>query len=460
MDTGDTIGTLKSAGLLLCLVGTQVTTRAEAANEPATDMYQWHAESVATNPYSRTLTVKARMVSPEASAGLGDVRPGDTIVITWSGFRERAHGIRRVDQFRLRGAFDAVDPATQYLTFTIDATADSLSAVTGLEPGDWATFISAHQPRNARAVLAAAVFGESRPAPRAPVAAQRRTTYQWHGELVTRDQPAGAITVRSRIASNEGLSKLHTGDPILITWSGSGHHAHGIRFVESAGYASVLAGNFQMLATFVAANPVSRHLTFRVRTPDGGLAAIMDLEPGAWTTVTSPHRPTDSTEAVMVVDAFDVTRRARRYTWPGELLSVDTPNRTVSISAPVEDHVLRYVERFAEGDEVVLIWAPGRDGEVTSIRYLEPRAGSVLDHGYVLPVQFGGADARQGRLTFTARVPESTVSSWASFDSGTEIRATALFEQQSETAAIRTVESSDLETGLSAYQSATATASQ
>ena len=289
--------TLKSAGLLLCLVGTQVTTRAEAANEPETDMYQWHAEFVATNPYSRTLTVKARMVSPEASAGLGDVRPGDAIVITWSGFRERAHGIRRVDrqhaggdqadQFRLRGTFDAVDPATQYLTFTIDATADSLSAVTGIEPGDWATFISAHQPRNARAVLAAAVFGESPPAPRAPVAAQRRTTYQWHGELVTRDQPAGAITVRSRIASNEGLadlSELHTGEPILITWSGSEHHAHGIRFVESAGRASVLTGNFQMLATFVAANPVSRLLTFRVRH-------LMVDWPPLWTSNRERGRP-------------------------------------------------------------------------------------------------------------------------------------------------------------------------
>ena len=465
--------TLKSAGLLLSLLGVQVATGAEAANESVSLTYRWHAELVATNPHSRSLTVKARMVSREALADVDDLRAGDDIVLTWSGLHERAHGIRRVDRrrgvseegdrFRLAAEFDAVDLDTQYLTFTIDATVDSLDAVSTLEPGDWATFISAHQLRDDWVVLTASAFGESPPTPAAPVAVQRRSTYQWHGELVTLDQPAGAITLKSRIVSGEGLThvdQLHTGDPILITWSGSGQRAHGIRLVEPAAHTPTHRRDFQIPATFIAANPASRHLTFRVRTRDGGLAAITDLEPGAWTTMTSPHRPTDTAHAVMMVDAFDHARRARRYTWPGELIAVDASSRTVSVSAPVEAHVLRYVERFTEGDEVVLIWTPGSHGDATSIRYLEPRARSVLDPGYVLPVRFGAADERPGRLSFTARVPASTVASWASFESGTEIRATALFDQRDDAAAILTVKSSVTAPTLPRYGVAAGTPSQ
>jgi hypothetical protein len=267
-------------------------------------------------------------------------------------------------------------------------------------------------------------------------------SYQWHGQLVALED--GAITVKSRIVSRDGLAELDSltaGEEILVNWSGFEDRANGIRSVKRT--RPLWDEGFRLPATFVAADTATQYVTFTVATPDGSLAAVGSLEPGTWVTVTSRHRPTGETEAVVMVDAFDTTRQARRYAWQGDLLSFDKTAAAVEVSAAVEDHVVRYVDRFNKGDEVVLIWAPSSDEDVAAIRYLEPREGSILDHGYVLPVEFAGADTAQGRITFSVRVPPSTLTSWAALQPGTAVRVTSLFEQRGDTAAILTVESSD-----------------
>lgn len=440
--------TLRSLALFLCLLGVSGTAGAASS-------YEWNAEFVSVDHGARTMTVKARMVSAEALDGIEDIQSGDGIIITWSGHYERAHGIRRVNladaqtdagqRFQLRAIFETVDPSTRYLTFTLIAPADSLAALAHLAAGEWATLTSSHEPSDAHTIQAVTAYGAT-PArtPTPVVAAHRADSYRWHAELVARDVAAGTVTMKSRIVSRSdraSLTRLHTGDAIRITWSGMGTRTHGIRRVEPA-HGATRTEDFQLPATFIAVDPTNTYLTFRVRTPAGGLAAVTDLAPGEWTTVTSAHDPRDPMDAVRLVDAYDRDRRARRYTWPGEVLAVDASTHTVSVSAPVEPHVFRYVDRFSPGEDVVLIWAPSQRGEAVGIRYLEPRAGSILDHGYVLPVQYSGVDERHHRLTFTARVPQNTLQSWSSLAPGTHIRATALFAQGGETAAILSVERS------------------
>ena len=46
-----------------------------------------------------------------------------------------------------------------------------------------------------------------------------------------------------------------------------------------------------------------------------------------------------------LVDAYDRSLRARRYAWNGALVSLDKAKAVVTVSAPVEEHVFRYVDR-------------------------------------------------------------------------------------------------------------------
>ena len=412
------------------------------------DAFRWHGELVSVG--DGVVTLKSRIVSRERLHDVEGFRRGDAITLSWSGFGNRANGIRFVkrarpaspDRFRLPATFVSVDPASQYVTFTVSAPQQSLASVYSLEPGAWATVTSPHSPATeTEPVLTVDAFDVTRRGQRTASAAAYES-YQWHGQLVALED--GAITVRSRIVSRDGLAGLDSltaGEEILVNWSGFEDRANGIRSVKRT--RPLWDEGFRLPATFVAADTTTQYVTFSVTTPDGSLAAIGSLEPGSWVTVTSRHRPAGETEAVVMVDAFDTTRQARRYAWQGDLLSFDKTAAAVEVSARVEDHVVRYVDRFNKGDEVVLIWAPSSDEDVAVIRYLEPREGSILDHGYVLPVEFAGADTAQGRITFSVRVPPSTLTSWAALQPGTPVRVTSLFEQRGDTAAILTVESSD-----------------
>ena len=414
------------------------------------DAFRWHGELVSVQ--DGAVTLKSRIVSQERLQDANSFQRGDAITLSWSGFGHRANGIRFVkrarptlpDAFRLPAKFVSADAASQYVTFTVKAPQSSLTSVYSLEPGTWATVTSPHSlTSEADPVLTVDAFDVTRRGQEgAFAAAGAYESYRWHGQLVALED--GSITVKSRIVSRDGLAELDSltpGEQILVSWSGFEDRANGIRSVKRTH--PLWDDGFRLPAEFVAADTATRYVTFKVSTPDGSLAAVGSLDPGTWVTVTSRHRPAGETEAVVMVDAFDTTRQARRYAWQGDLLSFDKTAAAVEVSAPVEDHVVRYVDRFSKGDEVVLIWAPSSDENVAAIRYLEPRDGSILDHGYVLPVEFAGADTAQGRITFSVRVPPSTLTSWAALQPGTPVRVTSLFEQRGDTAAILTVESSD-----------------
>ena len=116
-------------------------------------------------------------------------------------------------------------------------------------------------------------------------------------------------------------------------------------------------------------------------------------------------------------------------------MALHAGEQAVSVSSPVERHVFRYVERFGQGDGVVLLWAPGDGREVTAVRYLQHRGpadgvAAALDHGYVLPAEFISADEQSRRITFKAQVPESTFDALAGIQPGQWVKVTSLFDQR------------------------------
>ena len=427
-----------------------------AASPAAGDIYRWQGELIALDVTGEALTMRSRVVSAAGVAGLAGVAAGDPIVITWSGFEDRANGIRAVavddgsglwgtDRFVLQARFEALDPSG-YLTFTVVPPRGSVPTLRGLRRGAWATVTSPHRPAPGVAPASMVAAYESMASqPWAGRRPQATDTYQWHGELVALGGAGRSLTVRSRMVSREGaagVENLATGDPIVITWSGFEDRANGIRRVV-ADDGSGLWGTdrFALQASFVAMDPARQYLTFMV-TPPADMAPMMrGLSAGDWAIVTSPHRPTVGTGAVAMVDAYDPAQRARRYVWSSDLVAVDGDE--VTVAAPVEEHVFRYIDRFSAGDQVVLIWAPGNDGEVGAIRYLELREESALTHGYVLPVEFVTANTESRRLTFRTTVAPRMARMLASMASGRELKATSLFDQPGATAEIVAIEIPD-----------------
>ena len=411
--------------------------------------YRWHGELVALDESSRTLTVRARVAGRRGLAALAGTRAGEPIVITWSGFEDRANGIRSVapedgsglwgnDGFLLQATLVDADPAGRYLTFATEIPDSGVAAVRTLSRGDWATVRTPHWPADGT-VASVAAYDAALAGSRAVAAG----TYRWHGELVALDETTRSLTVRARVAAAEGLAPVagaQPGDPIVITWSGFEDRANDIRSIARED-GSGLWGNdgFLLQAEFVAVDPASSYLTFKATIPESSVEALGMLVPGDWATVTSPHWPTAGAGAVVAVDAYDASRRARRYVWPGELVAYQRAESAATVSAPAEGHVFRYADRFEEGDAVVLIWAPGQGEEVTAVRYLEHRdADLALDHGYVLPVEFVSADAERQRITFRTRLPLSLAST--DMRPGDPIKVTSPFEQNGSTARILSVE--------------------
>jgi hypothetical protein len=377
-------------------------------------------------------------VAPAGLAGATGLLPGAPIEVTWSGTGHHADGIRgvewapaRADRFLLAAAFVGADPVLQQVTVTVPATAASLTAARALARDTWVTVTSPHRPGATPAVTALRAFGTAAAAAPAPA-----DGYQWHAALVGVDERHGTLTLRARLVARQTMA-LERGAPVMLEWSGFGARADGIRLVRPNRAA---ARPFALRATFVAADHATQYLTFTVPVPTGTPQAATALLPGDWVTVTSPQGATEARAAVVLLDAYDTAQRARRYTWPAELVAFDAATGTVAVSAPVEPHVLRYLDRFAAGEEVVLIWAPASEDTVTAVRYLEPRAGSVLDHGYVLPVTFTAAEAGRQRIRFRTAVPAHTHGLWAALPAGTPIAVTTLFDQGGETAAILAVD--------------------
>ena len=420
-----------------------------ALRAAAEGTYRWHGELVALDESARTLTVRARVAGRRGLAAVAGTRAGDPIVITWSGFEDRANGIRSVapedgsglwgnDGFLLRANLVEADPAGRYLTFATAIPESGVAAVRTLSRGDWATVRTPHWPADGT-VASVAAYDAGLAGSRAVAAG----TYRWHGELVALDETTRSLTVRARVAAAEGLTSVagaQPGDPIVITWSGFEDRANDIRSIAPED-GSGLWGNdgFLLRAQFVAVDAESSYVTFRATIPENSVAAVRMLAPGDWATVTSPHWPTAGVGAVVSVDAYDPSRRARHYVWPGELVAYQRSESAATVSAPAEGHVFRYVDRFEDGDPVVLIWAPGQGEEVTAVRYLEHRdADLALDHGYVLPVEFVSADAERQRITFRTRLPLALAST--DMRPGHPIKVTSPFEQNGSTARILAVE--------------------
>ena len=390
--------------------------------------YRWDGELVALDEAAGMLTVKSRASSPSGLAAVAGAAPGDPIVIRWSGYSNRANGIRSAtpddgsglwgsDRFLLRASF--VEADDRYLTFRAAVPEESLAAVRALTRGSWASMTSTHHPADAAAAVSSVAAyvppRERRPAP-APGA-----TYRWDGELVSLDEAAGTVTVRSRVVSGPGLSAVadtKAGEPIVITWSGYDTRASGVRSAMPDDGSGLWGSNrFLLRASFVEADAAGRTLTFEARVPPASLGAVRSLTRGSWASVRSPHHPADAA-AMLSVEAYvpsserrPAPRPGATYRWDGELVAFDEAEGTLTVkSRAASPSGLDRVADARPGEAIVITWS-GYDTRASGIRSAMPDDGSGLwgSNRFLLRASFVETDAAGGYLTFKVAVPEASL---------------------------------------------------
>ena len=116
------------------------------------DSYQWSAELVALDDASSTMTVKAMAVG-DAITQAATFKPGDKVLVTWSGFEKYASAVNGVHRYERTAKADSrftfpaefvSFTANMYLNFKAKVPADAVTRVKNIKPGQWITATSRH----------------------------------------------------------------------------------------------------------------------------------------------------------------------------------------------------------------------------------------------------------------------------------------------------------------------------
>ena len=144
----------------------------------------------------------------------------------------------------------------------------------------------------------------------AQVSPPKRDTYTWHGELVSVDPTAMTMTVKSRVVYQEALSALKrfkAGDRVWIVWSGVHDSSDAVREVRQSQTGRSIDEHLVLPAELVSSEAPHQYISIRVKVPEHGWSAIKHVKPGEWVTVTSRHRPTTDSDAVVAVRPYSST---------------------------------------------------------------------------------------------------------------------------------------------------------
>jgi hypothetical protein len=118
------------------------------------------------------MNVKPRVAYPEAMAELKQFKPGDSVVVLWSGVHDYSDAVRQVrraetnhkidENLMLPAEFVAAGTPDSSVTIRVKVPQSSLSAIKALKPGEWVTVTSRQRPATeAESVVAVRKYGST-----------------------------------------------------------------------------------------------------------------------------------------------------------------------------------------------------------------------------------------------------------------------------------------------------------
>jgi len=96
------------------------------------------------------------------------------------------------------------------------------------------------------------------------------------------------------------------------------------------------------------------------------------------------------------------------YTWYGELVSLDTTAKTMTVKSRVAyQEALSELTQFKAGDRVWIVWSGLHDSSDAVRQVRRAETGRKIDENLVLPAEFVSTEAPNPYLTIRIKVPES-----------------------------------------------------
>ena len=151
-------------------------------------------------------------------------------------------------------------------------------------------------------LLASAVITHAQQASTTPAA----TSYVWHAELVSFDQAAKTITLKTQIVGETPteLKNFKAGDRVILHWSGFDNSANGVRGVMKYDAAQSAKEPFLLPVELVSPTPQNDYITIKLHAPDAAAASLKAVKPGEWVTVTSKHRPAGDADVIVAIRPY------------------------------------------------------------------------------------------------------------------------------------------------------------
>ena len=96
------------------------------------------------------------------------------------------------------------------------------------------------------------------------------------------------------------------------------------------------------------------------------------------------------------------------YTWNGELVSLDTTAKTMTVKSRVAyQEAVSELTHFKAGDRVWIVWSGMHDSSDAVRQIRRPETGHAIDANLVLPAELVSTETPNQYLTIRVKVPET-----------------------------------------------------
>ncbi|HEU4996890.1 MAG TPA: hypothetical protein VFT29_18865 [Gemmatimonadaceae bacterium] len=128
------------------------------------------------------------------------------------------------------------------------------------------------------------------------------------------------------------------------------------------------------------------------------------------------------------------------YTWNGELESLDTTAKTMTVKSRVAyQEAISELKHFKGGDRVWIVWSGVHDSSDAVRQVRRSETGHKSDGNLVLPAELVSTEAPNQYLTFRVKVPESALAAIKTVKPGEWVTVTSRHQPSTEDDAVVSV---------------------
>ena len=128
------------------------------------------------------------------------------------------------------------------------------------------------------------------------------------------------------------------------------------------------------------------------------------------------------------------------YTWNGELVSLDTTAKTMTVKSRVAyPEAISELKQFKSGDRVWIVWSGIHDSSDAVRQVRRPQTGRKIDQNLVLPAELVSTEAPNEYLTIRIKLPESGLAAIKTVKPGEWVTVTSRHQPSAEDDAVVSV---------------------